>query len=215
MGPARGVRAAKRGRERVELERGAEGAGTSGATAGVHPDVERVLLPEARIRERVRELGLEIARDFAGRRPLLVGILRGAVIFLADLARAIPMEVRLDFMAVSSYGRSSRSSGVVRILHDLGENIEGDDVVIVEDVIDSGLTLAYLRETLATRRPRTLKTCTLLQKDSPAARRVGADYVGFLTPNEFLVGYGLDYADRYRNLPYVGVLRREVYAGRG
>ncbi|MBX5465799.1 MAG: hypoxanthine phosphoribosyltransferase [Clostridia bacterium] len=197
------------------MERGAEGAGTSGATAGVHPDVERVLLPEARIRERVRELGLEIARDFAGRRPLLVGILRGAVIFLADLARAIPMEVRLDFMAVSSYGRSSRSSGVVRILHDLGENIEGDDVVIVEDVIDSGLTLAYLRETLATRRPRTLKTCTLLQKDSPAARRVGADYVGFLTPNEFLVGYGLDYADRYRNLPYVGVLRREVYAGRG
>ncbi|MDI3317633.1 MAG: hypoxanthine phosphoribosyltransferase [Bacillota bacterium] len=187
--------------------------GAPGGGWAAHPDVERVLLPAERIQARVRELGLEIARDFAGRRPLLVGILRGAVIFMADLVRAIPMEVRMDFMAVSSYGTSSRSSGVVRILHDLGENIEGDDVVIVEDVIDSGLTLAYLRETLATRRPRVLRTCTLLQKDSPAARRVGADYVGFVTPNEFLVGYGLDYAGRYRNLPYVGVLRREVYAG--
>ena len=168
--------------------------------------VSRVLLDEEQIQERVRVLGAEIARDYAGQRVILVGILRGAVVFLADLIRAMDLPVMIDFIAVSSYGASTKSSGVVRIFKDLNESIEGEHVVIVEDIIDSGLTLRYLVDLLRRRNPADLRVCTFLLKDRPRDHEIPVDYVGFTIPDEFVVGYGLDYAGYYRNLPYVGVL---------
>ena len=173
-------------------------------------NVSRVLLDERRIQDRVRELAEELARDYAGQRVIFVGILRGAVVFLADLIRALDAPVMIDFIAVSSYGKSTRSSGVVRISKDLNESIEGEHVVVVEDIIDSGLTLKYLVDLLRRRSPASLRVCTLLLKDRPRDHDVALDYVGFTIPDEFVVGYGLDYAGYYRNLPYIGVLAPEA-----
>lgn len=168
--------------------------------------VERVLLGAGELQARVAQLGAEIARDYAGRDLLLVCVLKGAIFFLADLMRSVELPLEIDFMAISSYGASTDSSGVVRILKDLDASIEGRDVLIVEDIIDSGLTLSYLVRTLQGRKPASLEICALLTK--PARRRadVPVRYVGFEIPDEFVIGYGLDYAERYRNLPYVGVL---------
>ncbi|HHW44002.1 hypoxanthine phosphoribosyltransferase [Desulfofundulus thermobenzoicus] len=180
----------------------------------MHNDTERVLLTEQEIAARVRQLGEEISRDYAGKEPLVVGILKGAVIFMADLVRCLSIPVRMDFMAVSSYGASSQSSGVVRILKDLEHNIGGMDVLLVEDIVDTGLTLNYLRENLLTRGPASLKICTLL--DKPGRRRVNVpvDYNGFIIPDEFVVGYGLDYNGRYRHLRDIMILKREVYTAK-
>lgn len=183
-------------------------------------DIKSVLLTEEQIRARTAELGAQIAADYAeGRDPaeagdlLLITVLKGAVLFVTDLARAIPLPTQFEFMAVSSYGSSTSSSGVVRILKDLDRDISDRDVLIVEDVVDSGLTLSWLLRNLATRRPRSLRVCTLLRK--PDAARAGVDitYVGFDIPNDFVVGYGLDYIERYRDLPYIGTLDPRVYQG--
>ncbi len=165
-----------------------------------------VLVAEEVLQRRVRELGAEISRDYAGRRPLLVGVLKGAVFFLSDLMRCIDVPVEVDFMAVASYGSATDSSGVVRILKDLDAAIEGRDVLIVEDIVDSGLTLQYLMRNLGSRDPGSLEVCALLTK--PARRKVQLPtrYVGFEIPDRFVVGYGLDYGERYRNLPFVATL---------
>lgn len=178
----------------------------------VHSDVESVLLSEQQIAARVRELGTQIAADYGGRELLCVGVLKGASVFLVDLVRAIDLPLALDFIAVSSYGTSTRSSGVVRILKDLDQPVEGRHLLLVEDVIDTGLTLRYILENLSTRQPASLKVCGLLSKKRRRVTDVQADYVGFEIPDRFVVGYGLDYAERYRNLPYIGVLKPSVYA---
>lgn len=175
------------------------------ATA-VNARIAGILLDADTIRRRVEELGDQITRDYAGKELLLVGLLRGAVVFLADLARQIDLPVEIDFMAISSYGSRAESSGVVRILKDLEENIEGRHVLVVEDIIDSGLTLEYILNLLRARNPASLKVCALLRKQKAGARPVQVDYVGFEIPDRFVVGYGLDYAQAYRNLPYVAVL---------
>lgn len=182
-----------------------------GGTA-LDPDIQQILVDEQQLARRVKELGEEISRDYAGRPLVLVCILRGAVIFMADLLRAIRIPVTIDFMAISSYGNNVKSSGVVRILKDLDGSIEGKDVLIVEDIIDSGLTLAYLLENLRSRRPNSLEVCVLLDKQVPRKVSLPVRYKGFAIPDAFVVGYGLDYAERYRNLPYVGILKPEVYS---
>ena len=169
--------------------------------------IERVLFDEAEIAGRVRELGEQIGRDFAGRNLLVVGVLTGASIFLCDLVRRIELPLAIDFMTVSSYGASTRTSGVVRILKDLEAPLEGKDVLLVEDIVDTGLTLAYLLEALRARDPASLRSCSFLDKPARRLRPVTVDYVGFTIPNAFVVGYGLDYNQLNRNLPYVGVLR--------
>ncbi|MGE3912455.1 MAG: hypoxanthine phosphoribosyltransferase, partial [Chloroflexota bacterium] len=146
------------------------------------------------------------------KRLLLLGVLKGAVIFLVDLARQIQLSLEIDFMAVSSYGASTQSSGIVRILKDLEDSVEGQHILVVEDIVDSGLTLDYLLRTLAARGPASIKVCGLLVKERPRDLSIPVDYVGFTIPDRFVVGYGLDYAERYRNLPYIGVLRPELYA---
>jgi hypoxanthine phosphoribosyltransferase len=168
--------------------------------------IGEILVQPDDLRARVREIGAEISRDYAGRDLLLIGILKGAVFFLADLMRHIEIPVEVDFMAVASYGSATDSSGVVRILKDLDVPIEGRDVLIVEDIVDSGLTLQYLLRSLGARNPRTLEVCALLTK--PERRKVDrpARYVGFEIPDKFAIGYGLDHAERYRNLPYVAAL---------
>jgi hypoxanthine phosphoribosyltransferase len=169
--------------------------------------IGEALVTQEDLQRRVRELGQEISRDYAGRELFLVGVLKGAVFFLSDLMRHIEVPCEVDFMAVASYGSSTDSSGVVRILKDLDATIEGKDVLIVEDIIDSGLTLSYLLRTLRAREPKTLEVCSLLTK--PERRKVDLPirYTGFEIPNKFVIGYGLDYAERYRNLPYVAVLQ--------
>jgi hypoxanthine phosphoribosyltransferase len=170
------------------------------------PDVGEILVQPDELARRVRELGAEISRDYAGRELLLIGVLKGAVFFLSDLMRTIDVKCEVDFMAVASYGSATESSGVVRILKDLDAAIEGRDVLIVEDIVDSGLTLQYLLRNLGGRGPRSLEVCALLTK--PERRRVELSprYVGFEIPDRFVVGYGLDHAERFRNLPYVAVL---------
>ncbi len=179
-------------------------------------DIKSVLLSEEQIRERTAELGAQVAADFAADHGdqdlLLITVLKGAVMFVTDLARAIPVPTQLEFMAVSSYGSSTSSSGVVRILKDLDRDINDRDVLIVEDIVDSGLTLSWLLRNLATRRPRSLKVCTLLRKLDVVRADVDITYIGFDIPNEFVVGYGLDYAERYRDLPYIGTLEPKVYS---
>ena len=173
-----------------------------------HPDgLDRVLFTREQIARRVEELGAQLTRDYEGRVPLVVGVLTGASIFLCDLVRQINLPLRMDFMTVSSYGASTRSSGVVRILKDLEAPLEGRDVLLVEDIVDTGLTLAYLLEVLRARRPASLRSCAFLDKPERRVRPVTVDYVGFTIPNEFVVGYGLDFDQLYRNLPYVGALR--------
>jgi hypoxanthine phosphoribosyltransferase len=178
-------------------------------------DIKSVLLSEDEIQARTAELAALVAEDHrsgGGEQDLLlVTVLKGAVMFVTDLARAIPVPTQLEFMAVSSYGSSTSSSGVVRILKDLDRDINDRDVLIVEDIVDSGLTLSWLLRNLATRHPRSLKVCTLLRKPDAVRTDVDIEYVGFDIPNEFVVGYGLDYAERYRDLPYIGTLEPKVY----
>jgi hypoxanthine phosphoribosyltransferase len=177
----------------------------------IHPDIESVILTEEQIHDRIAALGAEISRDYAGERLLLVAVLRGAAIFLADLSRQITVPVEIDFMAVSSYGSSTKSSGVVRILKDLDEQIEGRHVLVVEDILDTGLTLKYLLKNLASRKPASLEVVALLSKEGKQRVPISCRYTGFAVPDEFVVGFGLDFAERYRNLPYVGVLRPSAY----
>ena len=177
----------------------------------LHPDVEKILLPEEELKTRVRQLGEEISRDYAGREPVLVSILRGSYIFMADLSRSLDILCRADFMSVSSYGAGTTSSGQVNIVKDLSDSIEGRDVIVVEDILDTGNTLHYLFQVLQARHPASLKLAVLLDKPSRRTKPISADYVGFTVPDEFVVGYGLDYNEHYRNLPYIGVLKPEVY----
>jgi hypoxanthine phosphoribosyltransferase len=179
---------------------------------GLHEDIAEVLFDEATIRERVRQLAAELDRDYAGREPVLVGMLRGSVYFLVDLSRALDIPHEVDFMAVAAYGTRHAATGAVRLLKDLDEEVTDRHVVLVEDVVDTGLTASYLVRLLRARRPASLAICTLLDK---RARRIAPNlplaYVGFEVPDRFVVGYGLDYRQRYRNLPYIGVLREEVF----
>lgn len=177
----------------------------------VNADIAEVLIDSERLQTRIGELGRQIAADYAGKSPLLVGVLKGAAMFMVDLARQIDLPVEIDFMAVSSYGSSTRSLGVVRILKDLDQAIDGRDVLLVEDIVDTGLTLRYILENLRDRCPASIRICALLQKRKAREVSPPIDYVGFEIPDQFVVGYGLDFAERYRNLPYVGVLRPEVY----
>jgi hypoxanthine phosphoribosyltransferase len=169
--------------------------------------IGEALVSQEDLERRVRELGVEISRDYAGKELFLVGVLKGAVFFLSDLMRALEVPCEVDFMAVASYGSSTDSSGVVRILKDLDATIEGKDVLIVEDIIDSGLTLSYLLRTLRAREPRSLEVCALLTKPERREVDLPIRYTGFEIPNKFVIGYGLDHAERYRNLPYVAVLQ--------
>lgn len=178
---------------------------------GLVDDLSQTLLSEAKIGARVLELGRQLASDYAGKDPLLVGILSGSFPFIADLVRAMNLPLEVDFMAVSSYGDRTSSSGVVRILKDLNSSIAGRHVILVEDIVDTGLTLDYLYKNLQTRHPASLKVCSLLDKREARKRDVEVAYVGFHCPNEFVVGYGLDYRGRYRNLPFIGVLKPEIY----
>lgn len=174
-------------------------------------DAEKILLTEDEIKDKVTELGQVIARDYQDKELLMVGILKGAMIFMADLVRSVTIPVQFDFMAVSSYGSSSKSSGVVRILKDLEQSIEGRHVLLVEDIVDTGLTLKYLLDNLLTRDPASLRTCTLLDKPERRKVNVKVDYNGFSIPDEFVVGYGLDYNEKYRNLKDILVLSPDVY----
>ena len=174
-------------------------------------DVERVLFSEEELSRRVGEIAAQIDADYVGREPLLVSVLRGSFVFMADLVRKITLPCTVDFMAVSSYGTGSSSSGQVQIIKDLSEHIEGKDVIVVEDILDSGNTLSYLLEILKARQPASIRLCTLLDKPSRRVKPVELHYSGFSIPDYFVVGYGLDYAERYRNLPYIGVLKPSVY----
>ncbi len=178
----------------------------------MHQDVEQILYTEEDLRRRIRELGAQIAADYAGRTPMLVSVLRGSYIFMADLTRAIDLDLTVDFMAVSSYGAGTVSSGQVEIKKDLSDSIEDRDLIIVEDILDSGNTLYYLMDVLRARRPASIRICALMDKPERRTKPISADYVGFTIPDAFIVGYGLDYAERYRNLPYVGVLKQSVYS---
>jgi hypoxanthine phosphoribosyltransferase len=172
--------------------------------------VSEILIEEAALQERIAVLGAEVTRDYRGRDLFLVGVLKGAIFFMADLMRRIEVPCEVDFMAISSYGTGVDSSGVVRILKDLDATIEGRNVLIVEDIVDSGLTLSYLMRNLEARSPASLEVCALLTKPERRTNEVDCRYVGFEIPNRFVVGYGLDFAERYRNLPYIGVLREDL-----
>jgi len=192
---------------------------TPGPPPELYPgDIKSVLLTEEQIQARITELGAQIGDDYrdlsaASGDLLLITVLKGAVLFVTDLARAIPLPTQFEFMAVSSYGSSTSSSGVVRILKDLDRDITDRNVLIVEDVVDSGLTLSWLSRNITTRHPRSLRVCTLLRKPDAERANVGINYVGFDIPNDFVVGYGLDYDERYRDLPYIGTLDPRVYEG--
>lgn len=173
-------------------------------------NIDKTVLTEDEIQARVRELGAEISADYAGRQPLLVGVLRGAILFIADLVRAMDGPLEIDFMAVSSYGSTTRSSGVVRILKDLDQDIRERDVLIIEDILDTGLTLNYLIKNLRTRQPRSIEVCALLVKKGKQKVRLTPRYQGFEIPDEFVVGYGLDLNERYRNLSYIATLKEGV-----
>jgi hypoxanthine phosphoribosyltransferase len=178
----------------------------------MHADIDKVLIAQEQIQTRVRQLGAQISADYRAKGGLLlVGVLKGCAMFMMDLVREIDIPLSFDFIAVASYGESTESSGVVRMLKDLDTDLAGRNVLIIEDIIDSGLTLAYLRSQLLRRSPASLRICTLLNKPERRTADVPVDYLGFDIPNEFVVGYGLDYAERYRNLPYIGVLKPEVY----
>ena len=178
----------------------------------LHPDIQEVVLSEEDIQGIVERMGAEITRDYKDKNPLLVTVLKGAVIFMADIMRAVECSLSADFMAVSSYGDGVKSSGVVRIIKDLDAKIEGRDVLIVEDILDSGITLSYLMKMLGARKPKSIEVAAFLVKDVEGKRpAVEPKYVGTHVPDAFIVGYGLDYAERYRNLPYIGILKPEVY----
>ena len=174
-------------------------------------DIDHILFSEEQLKARVREIAGQIDRDFAGKKPMLISVLRGSFIFMADLMRSITLPCTVDFMAVSSYGAGTTSSGQVKITKDLSESIEGRDIIVVEDILDSGNTLSYLLQILQARHPASMKLCTLLDKPDRRIKPVHVDYSGFSIPDEFVVGYGLDFAEKYRNLPYIGVLKPCVY----
>ena len=178
----------------------------------MHKDIEEILITEEQIRAKTAELGKLITYDYQGKNLLLLGTLKGAVPFIADLARAIDLPLELDYMAVASYGDSTHSSGVVRIVKDLEGPIDQKHLLIIEDIIDSGLTLHYLVDLLKRRNPLSLRICSLLNKERARVKNVQVDYYGFTIPDRFVVGYGLDYTQRYRNLPYVGILKPEIYS---
>ena len=175
-------------------------------------DIETVLASEEQIRARIAQLGARLTEDYAGKEPLFVGVLKGCFMFMADLVRACELKCTVDFMVVSSYGSGTSSTGAVKIVKDLSDDIEGRDVIIVEDILDSGNTLHYLSGYLSGRNPASIRIVTLLDKPDRRTADVRADYVGFTIPDAFVVGYGLDYDQRYRNLPYIGVLKPEVYS---
>ena len=177
----------------------------------MHPDVERILISEEEINQRTKQLGEEITKYYASQDLVVVGLLKGSVPFMAELVKRINTNLELDFMDVSSYGNATVSSGEVKIVKDLDTNVEGRDLLIVEDIIDSGRTLAYLVDLFKYRKAKSVKIVTLLDKPEGRVVDIEADYVGFNVPNEFVVGYGLDYAEAYRNLPYIGVLKPSVY----
>ena len=177
----------------------------------MHRDVESIMITEEQLKIRVAEIAAKLDKEYEGKKPLMVGILKGSVMFYADLLRAMKIPVEMDFMAISSYGAGSRSSGEVKLIKDLDRKIEGKHVIIIEDIIDSGYTLSYLKRMLYSRKPESVKICALLDKYSRRVVPIEADYKGFDIEDEFVIGYGLDYAERYRNLPYIGILKRSVY----
>ena len=178
----------------------------------MHQDIETIFASEEQLRERVAALGREITRDYAGHEPVFIGVLKGCFIFMADLVRACDLPCTVDFMVVSSYGSGTTSSGAVEIVKDLSKDIAGRDLIIVEDILDSGNTLSYLKRYMSARNPASIRIVTLLDKPERRTADVTADYVGFTIPDAFVVGYGLDYDQRYRNLPFIGVLKSEVYS---
>lgn len=177
-------------------------------------DIREILFTEEEIRQIVQDMGAKISRDYEGKNLLMVSVLKGSVVFMADLMRAVTVPCRIDFMSVSSYGSGVRTSGVVKIIKDLDIPLSGYDVLIVEDILDSGMTLSYLLEILKSRGPRSIRLCTLFDKPDRRKADVTADYTGAVVPDEFVVGYGLDYDEKYRNLPYLGILKPEVYGGK-
>ena len=174
-------------------------------------DVEKILFSEEEIAERLSVLAEKIDKDYFGKRPLMVCVLKGSVLFFTDLIREITLPVEIDFMSISSYGAGATTSGEVKVLKDLDNRLDGRDVIIVEDIVDSGLTLNYMTKLLSSRNPASIKVCALLDKPSRRKVDIKADYIGFEVGNEFVIGYGLDYAQKYRNLPYIGILKRSVY----
>ena len=179
--------------------------------ATMHDDISKVLLSEEKIAEIVQNMGKQISKDYEGKNLLMVSVLKGSLLFMADLMREVTVPCEIDFLSVSSYGNGTQTSGEVRILKDLDASLEGKDLLVVEDILDSGVTLSFLLKNLSARNPASIRLCTFF--DKPERRRVDihADYVGASVPDEFIVGYGLDYAEKYRNLPYVGVLKPEIY----
>jgi hypoxanthine phosphoribosyltransferase len=175
------------------------------APGATHPHIGQVIVTEDELRSRIENLGAQITVDYAGRQPLLVGVLKGAFMFMSDLARTVDLPVEFDFMAVSSYGSATRSSGVVRIVKDLDLDLSGRDVILVEDIVDSGLTLSYLRRNLQARNPASLEVCALLVRETSDPDGLDLRYVGFTIPQKFVIGYGLDAAERFRNLPYIAL----------
>lgn len=174
-------------------------------------DIEKILVSEEEIQAKIREIAARLTEDYTDRFPLAIGVLKGAMPFMADILKRVDTYLEMDFMDVSSYGKGMVSSGEVKILKDLDTSVEGRDILIIEDIIDSGLTLSYLVELFRYRKANSIKIVTLLDKPSGRKADIEADYVGFVVPDEFVVGYGLDYAEKYRNLPYIGVLKPEVY----
>ncbi|MGG3423051.1 hypoxanthine phosphoribosyltransferase [Heyndrickxia faecalis] len=181
----------------------------------MNQDIEKILITEEEVQRKVKELGEQLTKEYDGRFPLAVGVLKGAMMFMADLVKHMDTYLEMDFMDVSSYGNSTVSSGEVKILKDLDTSVEGRDVLIIEDIIDSGMTLSYLVELFRYRKAKSIKIVTLLDKPSGRKADIQADYVGFIVPDEFVVGYGLDYAEKYRNLPYIGILKPAVYTHEG
>lgn len=175
-------------------------------------DISAVLFDEFKIQTRIRELGCEISSQYAGKNPVFIGILKGGFVFLSDLIRSISIPIELDFLAVSSYGDGTVSTGAVKIRKDIDIDISSRDVIVVEDIVDSGLTLEYIKDYLAKHQPASIRTCVLLDKPEAHKLDVTYDYVGFNISNEFVVGYGLDFAEKYRNLPYIGILKEELYS---
>jgi hypoxanthine phosphoribosyltransferase len=177
-------------------------------------DIEKVLISEEEIQKKVRELGAQLTEDYNDRFPLAIGVLKGSMLFMGDLLKRIDTHIEMDFMDVSSYGNSMVSTGEVKIIKDLNTSVEGRDILIIEDIIDTGLTLSYLVELFHYRKAKSVKIATLLDKPTGRKGNIQADYVGFIIPDAFVVGYGLDYAEKYRNLPYIGVLKPEVYSSK-
>lgn len=177
-------------------------------------DIQEVLFSEAQLAEKVAELGARISQDYAGKNPLIVSVLKGSYVFMADLTRQITIPCNIDFMAVSSYGTGTKTTGEVQIIKDIGSKIDGRDLIIVEDILDSGVTLNFLMKILKARGANSIRLCTLLSKPERRKVDVPIDYLGFEIPDAFVVGYGLDYAETYRNLPFIGILKPEVYGGK-